>query len=297
MADYLEAYAARFELPVRTGMNVESLSREGERFVLTANGSKFEAENVVVAMSNWQRPRIPEFARELNPSMMQLHSSDYRNPSQLRDGAVLIVGAGNSGSEIAMEVARQHRTWISGHDTGHVPFNIEGTAARYLLIRLVLRVLFHRLLTVNTPLGRKVRAKVLTHGMPLLRTKPGDLASVGVERVPRTVGVQDGRPVLEDGRILEVANVVWCTGFHPGFSWIDLPIFKDGEAIHERGTLPDEPGLYFVGLSFLYAVSSSMIHGVGRDAERIAKAIARRASEPSEESDRGIGVTERVGAG
>ncbi|MPZ49604.1 MAG: SidA/IucD/PvdA family monooxygenase [Dehalococcoidia bacterium] len=297
MADYLEAYAEHFELPVRTGINVVGLSRERERFVLRTSESTFEAENVVVAMSNWQRPRIPEFARKLDASIVQLHSSDYRNPSQLRDGAVLIVGAGNSGSEIALEAARGHRTWMSGNDTGHVPFNIEGTAARYLLIRLVLRVLFHRLLTVDTPIGRKVRAKVLSHGMPLLRTKPKDLALAGVERVPRTVGVQDGRPVLEDGRILEVTNVVWCTGFYPGFSWIDLPIFKDGGPIHERGIVPDEPGLYFVGLSFLYAASSSMIHGVGRDAVRIAKAIARRAREPREESDSGIGVTERVGAG
>jgi putative flavoprotein involved in K+ transport len=126
-------------------------------------------------------------------------------------------------------------------------------------------------------MGRKVRAKVLSHGMPLLRIKPKDLRSAGVERLPRTVGVRDGRPVLEDGRILEVANIVWCTGFHPDFSWIELPIFKGGEPVHERGIVAAQLGLYFVGLSFLYAASSSMIHGVGRDAERIVKAIALRA--------------------
>jgi putative flavoprotein involved in K+ transport len=277
MADYLETYAARFDLPVRTGVKVDRLSKEGERFVVAAGDLRFEADNVVVAMANYQRPRVPAFATDLDPGIVQFHSIDYRNPSQLREGGVLIVGAGNSGAEIAMEVARSHRTWMSGRDTGHVPFRIEGAAARLLLVRLVLRFLFHRVLTVKTPMGRKMRPKVLTHGGPLIRVKPKDLAAAGVERVPRTAGVRDGRPVLEDGRVLDVANVIWCTGFHPGFSWIDLPVFGEREPLHERGVVPTVPGLYFVGLDFLYALSSTMIHGVGRDADRVAGAIAARA--------------------
>ena len=132
------------------------------------------------------------------------------------------------------------------------------------------------MLTVQTPMGRKVRSKVLSHGMPLVRTKPEDLVAAGVERVPRTVGVRDGLPLLEDGRVLEVANVVWCTGFDPDFSWIDLPVLEEHGPRHERGIVSDEPGLYFLGLTFLYAASSSMLHGVGRDAKRIAEAIAAR---------------------
>jgi len=294
MADYLEAYAARFQLPVRTGVKVDGLCKQGDRFVLKAGDLRFEADSVVVAMSNWQRPRLPAFARDLNPGILQLHSSEYRNTSQLQDGAVLIVGAGNSGSEIALEAARDHRTWMSGPDTGHIPLRIEGTAARLLLIRLVLRVVFHRLLTVNTPIGRKLRAKVLSHGMPLLRVKPKDLASAGIERVPRTVGVRDGRPVLEDGRILEVANVVWCTGFHPSFSWIDLPVLMDGEPVHESGVVATQPGFYFVGLSFLHAASSSMIHGVGRDAERIVKVIVSRIRAPQAANSEEVTVKARV---
>ena len=166
----------------------------------------------------------------------------------------------------------------SWRDTGHVPFRIEGTAARLFLARLVLRFLFHRVLTVNTPIGRKVRPQVLAQGGPLIRARPADLAAAGIERVPRTVGVRDGLPVLQDGRVLDVANVVWCTGFHPGFSWIDLPVFgEDGEPRHERGVVAGAPGLYFVGLDFLYAFSSTMIHGVGRDADHIVEAIASRA--------------------
>jgi len=150
--------------------------------------------------------------------------------------------------------------------------------ARLLLLRLVLRVLFHRILTVSTPIGRRIRPKALQGGGELVRTKPWDLTAAGVQRLPRVVGARNGLPMLEDGRDVDVANIVWCTGFHPGFSWIDLPVFDaDGQPSHERGVVSSEPGLYFVGLHFLYAFSSTMIHGVGRDAERIAGHVALRA--------------------
>jgi putative flavoprotein involved in K+ transport len=279
MADYLEAYAIRFKLPVQTGVTVDRLSRRDGVYTVSAGTLQFEAEHVVVAMSDYQRCRVPSFARDLDHTIVQLHSADYRNLSQLRPGGVLVVGAGNSGADIALETARGgHRTWMSGRDVGHVPFRIDGLAARLLLVRLVLRGLFHRVLTVNTPIGRKLRRKMLSMGGPLIRVKPRDFDVAGVERVPRTAGVQNGRPVLEDGRVLDVANIVWCTGFHPGFSWIDLPIFgSDGRPLQERGVVVNEPGLYFVGLLFLYAASSVMIHGVGRDAEYIASTISDRA--------------------
>jgi putative flavoprotein involved in K+ transport len=278
MADYLESYAARFGLPVRTGVRVDGLSRQGDRFVVTAGDLRFEAEHVVVAMGNFQQPRIPSFAGELDSGIVQLHSSAYRNPPQLREGGVLIVGAGNSGAEIAMEVAHSHPTWVSGRDTGHVPFRIEGAAAKLFGTWMIVRIGFHHVLTVDTPIGRKVRSTFSSGGDPLIRTKPKDLAAAKVERIPRTAGARDGLPVLEDGRVLDVANVIWCTGYHPDFSWIKLPILDGDEPMHERGTVAKEPGLYFVGLEFLYAASSAMVQGVSRDAERIARAIARTSS-------------------
>jgi putative flavoprotein involved in K+ transport len=140
MADYLEAYAARFALPVRTGVAVERLSRKGDRYRVTAGELSFDAEHVVVAMASYQRPKVPSFAGELEPGVVQLHSSDYRNLDQLRAGGVLVVGAGNSGSEIALETARGgHPTWMSGRDTGHVPFRIEGAVGQ-LLLPFVFRV-------------------------------------------------------------------------------------------------------------------------------------------------------------
>lgn len=278
MADYLEAYAARFRLPVRTGVKVDRVTRQGGRFLVTAGDLSVEADHVVVAMATYQVARLPAFARELDPGIVQLHSSEYRNPGQLRQGGVLVVGAGNSGAEIALELARRgYPTWLSGRDVGHIPLRIDGLPYRLLLGRLVLRGLFHRVLTMDTPIGRRLAPKLVARGAPLIRVKPEQLAAAGVERVRRTTGARDGRPVLEDGRVLDVANVVWCTGFHPGFSWIDMPAFDErGVPEHQRGVVAKEPGLGFVGLHFLYAMSSGMIHGVGRDAAHVAEAIAGR---------------------
>lgn len=277
MANYLEAYAAKFKLPVRTGVKVDRLSKRGDKFIVTAGDVQFEAKNVVVAMANYQSPRRPSFAAELDPAIVQLHSSEYRNPSQLRAGSVLIAGAGNSGAEIATEVVRSHPTWMSGRTTGQVPFRINSVPARFVLLPLLFRVVFHRILTIKTPMGRKARPKAFARGAPLIRVKDVDLQKAGVQRVARVIGVRNGLPLLEDEQALAVSNVIWCTGFHPGFSWIDLPIFAEsGGPVHDGGVVASEPGLYFVGLHFLYAFSSTMIHGVGRDAERIAATIAAK---------------------
>jgi len=280
VADYLEAYAARFELPVRTGVRADRLSRNGGHFVVEAGDRHFEAENVIVAMASHQVPRVPPFAHELNARIVQLDSGEYRNPSQLQEGPVLVVGAGNSGAEIAVEVVTEHPTWLAGKESGHVPFRIERAPARFVFLPLMFRFIGHRVLTVRTPIGRKMRPKLLSHGAPLVRVKPKDIAAAGIERVPRVVGARDGLPLLEDNCVLEAANVIWCTGFRPDFSWIDLPVFGDEkepkEPIHRRGIVANEPGLYFVGLFFLYAMSSGFLPGVGRDAEYIVKDIASR---------------------
>lgn len=282
MADYLESYAAHFDLPVQLGVWVERLTRKGNHFLVTTGEQQFEANNVVVAMGSYQVPWTPSFAEGLAPEIVQIHSADYRNPSQLQDGGVLIVGAGNSGSEIGLEVARQHPTWMSGRDVGHIPFRIESRLAQLLFIPFVIRFLYHRILTVSTPIGRKARPKKMVHSGPLVRVKPADIQAAGIERVPRMRGVQNGLPVLESGRVLDVANVIWCTGYRPNFSWIDLPIFggekNPREPVHERGIVVGVPGLYFTGLFFLYALTSSLVTGVGRDARYIAQAIAERAS-------------------
>jgi putative flavoprotein involved in K+ transport len=193
---------------------------------------------------------------------------------------VLIVGAGNSGAEIAIDLVRSgRRVWVSGRDVGQVPFPVRNPLVRRFVLPILFRLVFHRLLTVDTPLGRKARPKMTRGALPLIRTRSQDLAAAGVTRVPRVSGTRAGQPLLEDGTVLDVAGVVWCTGFDMGRSWIQLPVFDEhGEPKQVRGVASGEPGLYFVGPHFLYSASSTMIHGIGRDATRVADVIAQRIS-------------------
>jgi putative flavoprotein involved in K+ transport len=277
MGDYMEAYVARFDLSVRTGVRVDRLSRQGERFVLEAGDRRFEADDVVVASGASRHPKFPAFASELDPALVQLHSSQYRNPSQLTEGGVLLVGAGNSGAEIAKEVVRTHPTYLSGKIPGQIPVRHGPAAARFVFP--LVRFFGHRVLTLRTPIGRKARPKFMSKATPLIRVKAKDLDAAGVERVPRVAGVREGKPVLESGRVLDVSNVIWCTGFRDEFGWIDLPVFReDGRPVEERGVVRGEPGLYFMGLRFQYAASSDVLPGVGRDAEYIARHIVSQRS-------------------
>ena len=275
MADYLQSYAEKFRLPVRNATRVTRLTRHGDGFLVDTTSGTHEARQVVVAMSTYQQPRVPAFATELSHDIEQLTSFAYRSPTLLNKGPVLVVGAGNSGAEIALDVAKTHRVFLSGRDVGQIPFRIESRIAR-ALVPVIFRVVFHRVLTIRTPMGRKARTKMLTSGAPLIRSKREDLVAAGVERVGRVAGVRDGKPILEDGRVLDVSTVIWCTGLEPGFSWIDIDVHGDIEPRHVGGVVPDVPGLYFLGLMFLYAGSSVMVHGVSRDAARIANVIQQR---------------------
>ena len=277
MGDYLEAYAAHFELPVRTSTAVDALWKEETGTSSRRGRRRFEADNVVVASGVMQKPFVPSFASELDPRIRQLHSNDYCNLSQLQEGSVLVVGASHSGADIAYEAAVDHETILSGPDTGQIPASVETRRGR-----AGFRVLFFlgsHILTMDTPLGRKMRPHVRHGGAPLLRYRKKDLLAAGVERVlARMVGVQDGLPVLDDGRVLSVRNVIWCTGFRRDFSWIQVPfeVGEDDYPVQYRGAVASSPGLYFVGLLFLHSFTSMLIAGTGRDAERVAKHIAAR---------------------
>ena len=281
VADFLEDYARAMELPVRSGVRVERLERSGDDFVVTASGGeRLRAHNVIVAMAGYQKARIPEFATELDPGIVQLHSSAYKNPSQLQHGPTLIVGLGNSGADIALEVATTHPTIVSGTESGHVPFALESWFGRHIGTRLV-RFAAVKVLNTSTPIGRRARPKMLTKSAPLVRVRPKNLASVGVERVGRITHIEGGRPVSEDGVSLDVTNVIWCTGFRPGFEWIDLPVLDDaGKPIQERGIVRDQPGLYFLGLFFLHALWSETITGMQPDAVHIVDHLAKHRTAP-----------------
>ena len=278
MGDYLESYARHFRIPVRTGMRVEHVRRDGDRYLVTAGGRRFRARHVVIAMAPFQEPRIPAFAAEIDPHVVQLHSRDYRRPSQLPEGHVLVVGAGNSGAEIALDLVRAgRRVSVSGKNPGQIPFDVKVRWVRRTIVPVLFRVVFHRVLTLDTPVGRAARPRFVSHGTPLIRTREHDLRAAAVARIARTTGVRDGKPLLADGTHLPVDGIVWCTGFRMDRSWIDLPVFDaQGHPLEERGVVAGEPGFYFVGAEFIYAASSAMIHGVGRDARRIADVIVRR---------------------
>ena len=268
-ADYLEAYAGKFDLPVRLRRRVESLSRRDGGYLVSTGDERYVAEHVVVATGPYQHPKIPGFAAGLDPAIVQLHSSAYRNPDQLPKADVLVVGAGNSGAEISVDLAATRRTYLSGRDSGYIPIGLIHN--RFSLW------LADRLLTTDTRLGRKMSEAHRDRGAPLVRLKPKDIAAAGVELVPRVEGVVDGKPRLADSRTLDVAAVVWATGFRLEFGWIELPIFDDGDyPIHRRGVVDAAPGLYFLGLPFQYTPTSEHVGGVGKDARHVAEHIAAR---------------------
>lgn len=293
MADYLESYAARLDLPVRTGIAVDGLraADAGDGFVLVAGDRTFEADQVVVAGGYFTRAHVPEFASQLDPAIRQFHASEYHVPSQLADGPVLVVGLSHSGADLAMEaVTHGHSTMVSGSGHGQLPFSVDSRMGR--VAWPLLRFVAWNLLTLKTPIGRKLAREIRSNGgAPLLRHRRGDLIKAGVDLVDaRVMGVRDGLPLLADGRVLEVANVIWCTGFRPDYSWIDLPILDEtGYPEQERGVATSVPGLYFLGVLFQFSFTSMLVVGAGRDAAYVVDRIvaqAGRARQPAEPAAR-----------
>jgi putative flavoprotein involved in K+ transport len=278
VADYLERYALNFDLPVRTSTRVERLeARPAGGYVATFGDEVISCDNVVVATGSFGRtPNVPEFAAELDPSIQHLHSSQYRRPAQLQPGPALVVGASHSGLDIAYELAQSHRTILCGPDRGNIPFRPESRGAHVFMPVVVF--VFKHVLTRRTPMGRKEMHDVRLHGGPAFRIKRDDLDRRGVVRYQaRMTGTIDGRPQLADGTVLDVTNVVWCTGFKQDFDWIRMPILDEhGWPAEYRGVVAAAPGLYFCGLSFQYAFSSMVFPGISRDADYVARQITAR---------------------
>ncbi|MDQ0755344.1 NAD(P)/FAD-dependent oxidoreductase [Arthrobacter sp. B3I4] len=270
-ADYLESYVAHFGLPVRTGIRVEAVASAGDEFALSTSKGSVRAANVIVATGANALPRIPATAVGLEPAIRQLHSSNYRGPDDVPDGEVLVVGAGTSGSEIALELSATHRVLLSGRPTPHIPD---------LLLRYAGGVYWsflHSVLTLRTPVGRKVASEFHKRGAPLIRISPKDLDAAGVVRVPRLSGTTGGRPMVDGGGPASVRTVIWATGYRPDLDWIEgLELTPWGWPETKRGVVPRIPGLYFVGMPFQYALTSGLIGGVGRDAAYVVRHLAGR---------------------
>lgn len=284
VADYLEGYAEAWDLPVRHGVRVVQLDRapDGHRFLASTTAGNWLVENVVICTGTFGRtPRIPALSADLAPDIRQLHSSEYRRPGDLPAGPVLVVGAAHSGQDIAYELAAHRPTILAGRECGSLPLTVEDPRMRVGFS--VLWAIWGSLLDRRTPMGRKAMEQYRFHGGPALRHKPAELLEVGVERTEeRVVGVVDGHPQLTDGRVLDVATVIWATGFQQTYDWIRLPVIgADGWPLEDRGVVASAPGLYFCGLSFQTSFRSMLLGGAGADAAYIARHIAKRVARPS----------------
>ena len=277
IAAYLEAYAFRFGFSVRNGVKVVRVSAEGDYYTIATQNEEISAYNVVIATGPFHHPRIPEFADKLDSHIVQFHSSEYQSPSQIQDGPVLVVGAGQSGAEIALELAQNHKVWLSGRDVGEEPEFRENIFSRFINIIMVFAA--KKVLKVSNPLGRMMRNHFFYRpsGIPRAGGTKKRLKKAGVEWVERTNGTSGGYPQLQDGQTLKVNNVIWCTGFVTDYSWIDIPVFNEfGYPLHKRGVVHGQPGLYFIGMPFQHSLSSSLLLGVGKDAGYIANHIVSK---------------------
>lgn len=279
MGDYLQSYAEHDKLPIRTGVTATGVRTDGDGYAVETSEGPIAARQVIVATGPFQHPYVPDVARDLDPEIRQIHSSDYRRPDQLADGPVLVVGLGHSGADLAHEAAiAGHRTTVAGTAQGQLPFSVDSRGAR--LTWPLLRFIGSNVLTLRTPIGRKAAPKVRLGGGPLLRYRRPELLKAGVELRPaRFVGARDGKPLLSDGSVHDIATVVWCTGFRPDFRWVEPATLDErGWPLQERGLAVGAPGLYFLGLPFLFGFTSMLVLGADRDAAFVADAVVRHAA-------------------
>ena len=271
VAAYLTRYAERFDLPVRLDTRVRSLGHDGEHFVIDACDRVYESDQVVVATGPFQQPKIPTIGRRLAAEIHQIHSSSYRNPFELPEGPVLVVGAGNSGAQIALELAQSRKVWLAGRSPGHLPRRFLGRDLFDWVWPVMNRA------TMDSGLGQRMRKRA-EHGDQRIGIPERVLQAAGISRVGRAVEERGGLPVCGDA-VIEPRAIVWCTGYEPDYRWIQLPVLNElGAPSHRRGISRAVDGLYFAGLRFQYRVRSSLIGGVGEDAAFIAADIARRSS-------------------
>jgi putative flavoprotein involved in K+ transport len=291
VADYLQAYAKAFDLPVTLNARVTDLRRVGEIFEVRAGEAVYRARQVVVATGPFQVPFIPPAAGNLDPSVTQLHSAAYRNPQAVPDGPVLVVGGGNSGLQIAEELVAGRQVDLStGARVPMLPQRLLGRDLFWWLTRLgLLRV------TAGSPLGRRMQAR----GEFIIGTNRRRLRRAGVRFRPRLVDAEGNRVRFADGGTLEVRTVIWSTGFRSDYSWIRIPgVAAGGPVAHRRG-VTETPGLYFLGLSWQHTRGSALLGFVQDDAAYLADHIPaeRKAATLAKASTAGEGsvTTEEEG--
>jgi putative flavoprotein involved in K+ transport len=271
VADYLVDYARRFELPVELDSRVRAVRGTDEGYLVELDERSIEAEQVVIATGPFQEAFVPPIARAVGPEVVQMHSTEYRAPHDIPEGRVLVVGGGNTGYQIAEELAARYEVHIS-----------IGTPQKPLPQRILGRDLFWYLdktglirKTMDTRIGRRLQSNEDT----LIGSRPRSLRRHGVEFHERTVDARGSTMTFSDHTKLDVRTVIWATGFRLDHSWIDVPVFDEvGRVMHVRGVTAS-PGLYFIGLPWQHTRGSALLGFVKDDAEYLAQQIG--ASRPA----------------
>jgi putative flavoprotein involved in K+ transport len=283
---YLQQYAERFELPIELNSRVRSVTKSNDAFVVELSDRRIEAAQVVVATGPFHAPNMPELAGRLAPEVFQAHSADYRRPSDVPEGQVVVVGGGNTGFQIAKELAGAHTVKLAiGSRQTPLPQRMLGRDVFWWLTKLGLLEK-----TVDSRMGRRAQGRDT-----LIGSSRRDLKRrYGVELKPRVVGASDRKLTFADGSELEVDAVIWATGYRPDHSWIDAAVTDtDGRLRHRRG-VTEVPGLYFLGLSWQHTRGSALLGWVKDDAEFIAERIAAgaptRPGDAQETAHEGIGA-------
>jgi putative flavoprotein involved in K+ transport len=270
---YLEQYAASFDLPIEFDSRVQSLTKEEGRFVVESSDRRIEADQVVVATGPFQVPNLPAVSGQLAPEVFQVHSADYRRPSDVPDGQVVVVGGGNTGFQIAKELSASHAVQLAvGSRQTPLPQRILGRDLFWWLTKLgVLEK------TVESRIGRRARDRDT-----LIGSSPRELRRLyGVGVKSRVVSASGRTLGFADGTELEVDAVIWATGYRPDHSWLEAAAKdSEGRVRHRRG-VTDVPGLYFLGLSWQYTRGSALLGWVKDDAAFIAAQIAAKAATAS----------------
>jgi putative flavoprotein involved in K+ transport len=266
VAGYLQAYAAAFDLPVRLNARVTDLARTQEGFEIRTDSDLFRARQVVVATGPFQVPFVPPAGQELDASVTQLHGAGYRNPQALPPGPVLVVGGGNSGFQIAEELAAAGRRVDLSIATRQpaLPQRLAGKDLFWWLTRLgLMRV------STESRLGRRMSSRDFIIGSSRRR-----LQKKGVRFRPRLTGAYGRTALFADGSNLDLGIVVWATGYRPDYSWIHIPgVVQHGQVTHQRG-VTEVPGLYFLGLTWQHTRGSALLGFVNDDAAYLAGRIA-----------------------
>jgi putative flavoprotein involved in K+ transport len=263
VADYLDSYAAQFNLPVRLGRRVRSVRRDGAGgFSVDTSQETFTARQVVVATGGFTGPAIPGFAAGLGADVVQLHSSAYRNPGSVPEGEVVVIGAGNTGVQIASELAAAGRSVsLSVSTLGRsTPHRFMGKSLFWWFERLgVMQA------GADSPIGRRMKKDNSIVGTDL-----GALFR-DVQRVAKAVDADSEGLLLADGTRRRPDAVVWATGYRPSYPWLHVPVLDEtGTPIHYNG-ITDVPGLAFLGLPWQRNRGSALVGWVGRDAALLAQ--------------------------